>query len=210
MSYLVLVRHGLSEYNKQGLWAGWDDPKLASEGIEEARRAGDSLKGIHFDYGYTNALGRCIETLEEIKQAIGQNDLPTIQNKALNERNYGDFTAKNKWQVKKQIGEEEFQKLRRSWDYPIPNGESLNQVYDREIPYLESQILPKLKIGKNILIVSSGNSLRALVKFLENIKDEDIAKLEIGTGEAYVYKVDENGKVISKEIRSANLDLGKI
>lgn len=210
MAHLVLVRHGLSEYNKQGLWAGWDDPPLTPEGIEEAKRAGESLADIHFDYGYTNMLDRCAKTLEEIKKVLNLSNLSTIQDKALNERDYGDFTAKNKWQVKKQIGEEEFNKLRRSWDYPIPNGESLKQVYEREIPYFKTEILPKLKNNKNIIIVSSGNSLRALVKYLENISEQDIVKLEIRTGEAYVYKVDENEKIISKEIRSTNPNLGKI
>jgi len=209
VAYLVLVRHGLSTYNKQGLWAGWDDPPLTSEGIDEARRAGKALKDIRFDFGYTNSLQRCAKTLKEIKLFINQNSLPTIQNKAINERNYGDFTRQNKWQVEKQLGKEEFLKLRRSWDYLIPNGESLKQVYERETPYFESEILPKLVIGKNVLIVSSGNSLRALVKYLEKIPDDQIANLEIGTGEVYVYKIDENGIVISKEIRAANLNLGK-
>ena len=184
MAYLVLVRHGLSTYNKQGLWAGWDDPPLTSEGIDEARRAGKALKDIRFDFGYTNSLQRCAKTLKEIKLFINQNSLPTIQNKAINERNYGDFTRQNKWQVEKQLGKEEFLKLRRSWDYLIPNGESLKQVYERETPYFESEILPKLV-------------------------DDQIANLEIGTGEVYVYKIDENGIVISKEIRAANLNLGK-
>ena len=210
MSYLVLVRHGLSEYNKQGLWAGWADPALTPEGIEEAKKAGEVLKDIHFDYAYTNVLQRCIDTLEEIKKVLGQTNLPTVQNKAINERNYGDFTAKNKWQIKEQLGEEEFLKLRRSWDYPVPNGESLKQVYEREIPYFEAEILPKLKEGKNILISSSGNSLRALVKYLENIPDDQIANLEIGTGEVYVYDLDENGKVLKKETRTLNPMAGKV
>lgn len=210
MSYLVLVRHGLSEYNKQGLWAGWADPALTPEGVEEAKKAGEILKDINFDFAYTNVLQRCIKTLEEIKKALNLTDIPSIETKDLNERNYGDFTAKNKWQVKEHLGEEEFLKLRRSWDYPIPNGESLKQVYEREIPYFEIEILPKLKEGKNIIIVSSGNSLRALAKYLENIPDESISSLEIGTGEVYVYQLDNNGKVINKDIRSANELKGKI
>lgn len=210
MAYLTLVRHGLSEYNKQGIWAGWDDPALTDEGKEEARKAGNELKDVPLDLGYTSVLKRAKDTLEIIKKEIGREDLPTTENIALNERNYGDFTRKNKWEVKEQIGEEEFQKLRRSWDYPIPNGESLKQVYDREIPYFESEILSKLKVGKNIIIASSGNSLRALVKYLENIPEDQIGTLEIGTGEAYVYQIDENGKVKSKEIKSVNPKAGKV
>lgn len=210
MAYFVLVRHGLSEYNKKGLWAGWDNPPLTPEGVEEAKKAGTEIENIHFDYGYTNVLKRCIDTLEIIKETLNRKDLPTIQNKALNERNYGDFTAKNKWQVKEQLGEEEFLKLRRSWDYPVPNGESLKQVYEREIPYLQTEIFPKLKENKNVLLVSSGNSLRAIVKYLENLSDDDIAKVEIGIGEAYVYMLDESGRVVSKEIRAKNPLAGKI
>lgn len=204
MAYLVLVRHGISEYNAKGLWAGWDDPKLTIEGEEEAKKAGRQLQDIHFDYGYTSILIRAINTLEIIKDTIGQKDLPTVQNKALNERNYGDFTAKNKWEVKKQVGEEEFLKLRRSWDYQVPNGESLKQVYEREIPYVELEILPKLKDGKSVLISSSNNALRALVKYMENIPDDKIASLEIATGEVYIYTVDSTGKVTHKEIRAAH------
>lgn len=204
MAKLVLVRHGLSVYNEKGLWAGWDNPPLTQKGIEEAQKTADSLKDIHFDFGYTSDLKRANDTLEEIKKGIGQTDLHTIVSAAIKERNYGDFTAKNKWEVKKQLGDEEFLKLRRSWDYPIPNGESLKQVYERVIPYYQSEILPKLEQDKNIILSSSGNALRSLVKYLENIPDDQISKLEIGTGEAYIYDIDTNGKVVSKEIRAAN------
>jgi 2,3-bisphosphoglycerate-dependent phosphoglycerate mutase len=123
---------------------------------------------------------------------------------------YGDYTGKNKWQVKEEIGEEAFMSFRRSWDHPPPNGESLKMVYEREIPYFQEEIEPKLKDGKNIIISSSGNSHRALVKYLENIPDSDISKLEIGTGEAYVYQIDESGKVVSKEIRGENPNKGRV
>ncbi len=209
MATLVLVRHGLSEYNKKGIWAGWDNPPLAPEGFEEARHTAEELKDIHFDFAYASALVRAQQTLDEILKVINQTP-PIVSNQALNERNYGDFTAKNKWEVKKELGEEEFQKLRRGWDYPVPNGESLKQVYEREIPYFQSEIEPKLKDGKNVIIASSGNALRALVKYLENIPDEEVATLEIGTGEAYVYAVNNEGKVISKEIRGTNPNKGKV
>lgn len=201
MAYLVLVRHGVSEYNKKGLWTGWDNPPLLNEGEDEARKAGADIKdmNIHFDFGYTSILKRAIDTLEIIKKTINQTNLPTIQAKELNERNYGDFTRKNKWQVKEQLGEVEFTKLRRSWDYPIPNGESLKQVYERTIPYFRGEILYKSHIGKNIIITSSGNSLRTLAKYLEQISDEKIISLEIATGEVYIYEIDENGKITSKQ-----------
>ena len=209
MAYLVLVRHGLSEYNKKGIWAGWDDPELTPEGVEEAKKAGTNLKDIHFDAAYTSVLKRAKDTLTYILQTINQTPLVT-ENKALNERNYGDFTRKNKWEVQKEIGDEAFQKLRRSWDYPIPNGESLKQVYEREIPYYQQEIEPKLKDGKNVIIASSGNALRALVKYLENIPEDQIASLEIGTGEVHIYTIDENGKVTNKEVRAVNPKAGKV
>lgn len=210
MAYLVLVRHGTSEYNAKGLWTGWDNPPLNADGVKEAQRAGDSLRDIHFDFAYTSVLLRAIQTLEEIKKQIHQEDLPTTQDKALNERNYGVYTRKNKWQIKEEVGEEEFQKIRRSWDYPIPQGESLKQVYDREIPYFEAEIIPKLKNGKNVIIASSGNSLRAIVKYLEHVSDSDIPLLEFGLGEVYVYTISTNGEVVSKEVRAANAKKGKI
>ncbi len=209
MAKLVLVRHGKSEWNEKGLWTGWRDIPLSQIGFEEAKRTGESLSDITFDASYTSALIRAKQTLQEILKVIGQNPT-TIENKALNERDYGDYTEKNKWQVKEAVGEEEFQKIRRSWDYPPPNGESLKMVYDRAVPYFREEIEPKLKDGKNIIIAAHGNSLRALVKYLENIPDEDIATLEIGTGEAYVYDIDQNGKITSKEIRGENVNKSKV
>lgn len=210
MSNLVLIRHGKSEWNALGRWTGWSDPSLSDDGRDEAKRGGEALKDIKFDYGFTSKLVRAKETLSEIKKVINQDDLPTIEHEALNERDYGDFTGKNKWEVKEQVGDEEFQKIRRSWDYQLPNGESLKNVYERVVPYYMSEILPKLEEGKNIIIAAHGNSLRALVKYLENISDSNIASLEIGTGEVYVYKIAADGKVISKEIRSSNPNAGKV
>lgn len=202
MAHLVLVRHGQSEWNAKGLWTGWTDVNLSEDGREEARKAGEVLKDVHPDFAYTSDLKRAQQTLEEIQNVIGTNLTPTA-NKALNERDYGDFTGKNKWEVKEQVGEEEFQRIRRSWDYPPANGESLKMVYERVLPYYQSEIEPKLKENKNIIIAAHGNSLRALIKHLENISDEEIPTLELATGGVYVYEVGSDGKVTSKEIRGA-------
>lgn len=210
MSYLVLVRHGKSEWNERGWWTGWRDIPLSPAGFEEARKTGEELKDIHFDAAYTSVLIRAKQTLEEILKVIDQPNIPVASDKALNERDYGDFTAKNKWELKEQLGEEEFQKIRRSWDTPPPNGESLKMVYGRAVPYYKEVIEPQLKAGKNVLVSAHGNSLRALVKYLENIPDEKIAELEIGTGEAYVYKIDENGSIIAKDIRGKNPSAGNV
>lgn len=209
MATLVLVRHGKSEWNEKGLWTGWRDIPLAPKGVEEAKTTGEQLKDIHFDYAYTSALSRAQQTLNEILKVVNQQP-PITSNQSLNERDYGDYTEKNKWDLQKELGEEEFQKIRRSWDYPPPNGESLKMVYERVLPYYSAEIEPKLKDGKNVIIAAHGNSLRALVKYLENISDDEIANLEIGTGEAYVYQIDENGKVINKQIRGENVNKGKV
>lgn len=203
MAYLVLVRHGISDYNRKGLWTGWDNPPLCDEGFRESRKTGEQLGNIKFDFAYSSDQIRSVQTLLEIFKATNQS-VPIVQAAAIRERNYGVYTRKNKWEVKKSIGEEEFKKLRRSWDYPIENGESLRQVWKREIPYFKQEIEPKLRNGKNVIIASSGNALRALVKYLENISDEKISEVEIGTGEAYIYDIDSNGQVISKEIRGIN------
>ncbi|SRR6266568_1095954 len=202
MANLVLVRHGTSVYNEKGLWTGWDDPELNEKGKEDARLAGEHLLDIHFDEAYTSDLLRHKQTLKIILATINQPDVYTTECNALKERDYGDFTAKNKWEVKKKLGEEEFLKLRRGWDYPLPNGESLKQVFEREIPYFESTILPQLKEKKNVIIAGSGNNLRALIKYLEAVSDDEIANIQIAPGEIYLYEINEVGEITHKEIRN--------
>lgn len=199
MANLILVRHGESEWNKKDLWTGLTDIGLTEKGKEQAQIAGEKLKGMQIDYTYTSKLLRAQQTLDEIKNVLGIN-VPTFEDTALNERDYGIYTGKNKWGIKKQVGDERFQEIRRSWDYQIPEGESLKQVYDRVLPYYQNEILPKLKEGKNTLLVAHGNSLRALTKHLENISDEDISKLEIKIGEVSIYHIDSSGNVSSKKI----------
>lgn len=200
MSYLVLVRHGESDWNAKGLWTGLTDISLSEKGREEAKRAAEAVKDIQFQVAFTSILKRAKETLEEMEKVM-RVQIPFTENAALNERDYGDYTAKNKWEVKKQLGDEAFLKLRRSWDFPVPNGESLKDVYNRVVPYYQSTILPELKNGNNVLVSAHGNSLRALVKFLDNISDSDITNLEIPTGQVLVYEINQEGKVVSKDIR---------
>lgn len=210
MAYLVLVRHGQSEWNALGLWTGLRDVSLSPEGIAEARRAGEALSDIPLDLGYTSALKRAQQTLDEIKRVLRREDLPTKASAALNERDYGDLTAKNKWKIQEEYGDEQFLKWRRSWDYPVPGGETLKDVYARVVPYYEGEILPQLEAGKNVIVAAHGNSLRALVKRLEGIADQEIPKLEIGTGEVYIYQIDPRGEVVAKEIRATNANRGKV
>lgn len=204
MAHLILVRHGKSEWNEKGLWTGFQDVSLAQAGIKEAQDAGAAIKDIHIDLAFTSALKRAQETLDEILKTTGQTDIPIIKDAALNERDYGEMTGKNKWEIKEQYGEEQFLKWRREWNEPIPGGETLKDVYERVVPYYKENILPSLKDGKNVLIAAHGNSLRALVKYLENITDDGVTKLEIATGEVYVYEIDNQGTIIKKEIRAAH------
>lgn len=201
MANLILIRHGESEWNKKGLWTGLTDIGLSEKGKQEARLAGEKLKKFPVDIGYTSILLRAKQTLNEVKNILNLPNLPTVENKALNERDYGMYTGKNKWEIQKEVGNEQFQKIRRGWSFPIENGESLKDVYNRVIPYYESEISPKLKDGKNVLISAHGNSLRALVKYLENLSDDVVENLEIATGEVYIYSLDAQGNIVSKDIK---------
>ncbi len=202
MAYLILVRHGESQWNKEGKWTGLTDIPLTQKGFEEAREAAKAIKDIHIDIAYTTSLSRAKQTVDEIKSSLNAL-IPTYENSALNERDYGDLTGKNKWKIKEEFGDEQFLKWRRSWNHPIPGGETLKDVYQRVVSYYTSTILSQLKNGKNVLVVAHGNSLRALIKYLENISDEKIIDLEFGTGTVYIYDIDNDGKVINKETRIA-------
>ena len=209
MAYLILVRHAKSKWNALGLWQGWMDIELAPEGREDALRTAEALRGIEIHSAHTSLLKRAKDTWDIIQNALGITP-PTVANQALNERHYGIYQGKNKWEIKEQVGEEEFMRIRRSWDHQIAEGETLEDVYKRIVPYYQSVILRELKEGKNVAVIAHGNSLRALVKYLENLSIADVLTLEFGIGEAYVYEVDRDGKIISKEIRASNPNAGKI
>lgn len=200
MAYLVLVRHGQSEWNALGLWTGQEDISLTEQGKAEARKAADHLRNITLHKAHTSSLSRTKQTLDEIKSALNHTDLETVSHKALDERHYGDYQTKNKWEIKEQIGDEAFTKLRRNWDHPVPNGETLKDVHARVLPYYEEHILEDLKAGKNIIVAAHGNSLRALMKHLDEIDDEHVHELEIGTGEVVIYEISEDGAVIEKSV----------
>jgi 2,3-bisphosphoglycerate-dependent phosphoglycerate mutase len=201
MSYLILIRHGESKWNNISAWTGLTDIGLSENGFDESRKAGKLIKDIPIQIAFTSKLIRTKQTLAEILKVLDIQQLPTFESEALNERDYGDFTGKNKFELEKEYGEEQFLKWRRGWDEKIPNGETLKDVYNRAVPYFEEHILPKLKAGKNVLISAHGNSLRALIKFIEKISDKDISDLELETGDVYIYEIDEKGQVKSKEIR---------
>jgi 2,3-bisphosphoglycerate-dependent phosphoglycerate mutase len=210
MAYLILVRHGKSEWNELGLWTGWEDVELNETGKEDAKRAGESLIDIDIHVAHTSNLKRAQQTLEIIKEHVGKKDIPTHPHQALNERHYGIYQGKNKWQIKDEVGEDTFHKIRRSWDHPIPEGETMADVHGRVVPHYEEIILKDLKEGKNVIVAAHGNSLRALVKHLENLSNEELANLEFGIGEVYIYEIDSEGKVVSKQIRAENPNKGKV
>ena len=188
-SNLVLVRHGQSEWNKKNLFTGWKDPELTDLGIEEAIKAGKLLKTkeMKFDIMFTSDLFRAQETGRLILENMNQLDIPVIKNQSLNERNYGDLAGLNKDDARERWGEEQVHIWRRSFDIPPPGGESLKNTAERVLPYFESEIMPKIDEGLNVLIAAHGNSLRALVMQLENIGPEEIVKLEIATGDPLIY-----------------------
>lgn len=201
MALLALVRHGESEWNARDLWTGWTDVDLTERGHRQAKAIGAKIKDISWDMAFESSLKRAKDTLTDIKEVLGQVDLPTESSKSLDERDYGNFAGMNKIEVEVRYGEDLFQKWHRGWDYPLPHGETLKDVYQRVVPYFENQILPLLKGGKNVLVSAHGNSLRALIKYLENISDEDVTRLEVGFGEIYLYNFDKNGKMLSREVR---------
>ena len=197
---LVLVRHGESEWNKLNLFTGWRDPDLTETGIEEAHRAGKLIKkeGLVFDIAFTSALKRAQHTLEIILGELGQQSLETIKDQAINERHYGDLCGLNKDDARKKWGEEQVHIWRRSYDVPPPGGESLKDTAARVLPYYESTILPQVLAGKTVLVSAHGNSLRALIMQLDKLSTEEILKLNLPTGEPYVYRLNADGSVASK------------
>ena len=197
---LILVRHGQSEWNEKNLFTGWENPGLTHKGEKEAKDAGKIINdlGINFDYLYTSALIRAQLTGSIILSEINQKNVNTIENKALNERFYGDLQGLNKDECRKKWGDEKVQMWRRSYDQGPPGGETLKQTGERVVPYFREEIEPLVKNGSNVLIAAHGNSLRSLIKFLDDVTDEDIVKLEIPTGAPIHYVFDSNGKVIQR------------
>lgn len=204
MAYLVLVRHGQSEWNLLGQWTGLTDVSLTEDGREEARRAAKTLEDIDLHRAYSSKLERAKHTLDEIVTHLDRHDVERTEHEELNERDYGELTGKNKWQVKEEYGEEKFMAWRRSWDHPVPGGETLKDVSERVLPFYEQRVLEDLKSGKNVIVAAHGNSLRALMKYLEDVADDDAHTVEIMTGEVLVYEIDDNGKLVKKEIRMTN------
>ncbi len=198
MAILIIFRHGQSVWNLENKFTGWVDVELTEKGMQEARNAGEKLKPYHFDLAYASGLKRAQQTLTLALEVSGK-VVPTIYNDALNERMYGDLQGLDKTETAIKYGDEQVKIWRRSYDIPPPNGESLKDTADRVIPYYKSEIEPQLKAGKNIIIAAHGNSLRALIMYLEKMTPKEILEFEIGTGVPRLYELDSNLKVLKAE-----------
>lgn len=223
MHKLVLIRHGESEWNKENRFTGWKDVDLSEKGRDEAQAAGKLLKaeGYTFDEAYTSVLKRAIRTLWIILDGMDLMWIPETKSWLLNERHYGTLQGLNKAEMAAQYGEEQVQIWRRSYDVPpgameetderwlgkdprycdikpgkFPKAECLKDTVARVVPYFETEIMPKIKAGKRLIIAAHGNSLRALVKYLDAIADHEIVHLNVPTGIPLVYELDENLKPV--------------
>lgn len=222
---LVLLRHGESIWNQQNLFTGWTDVPLSEKGTSEAIEAGKALHqaGFSFDIAYTSVLTRANDTLHLVLKEMGQLWIPTIKSWRLNERHYGALQGLNKAETAEEYGDAQVLEWRRSYavlppllsldderhprfdrryqtldERLLPCGESLAITLKRVIPFWEDQIAPSLKARKVVIVAAHGNSLRALIKYLENISDTDIMQMEIPTGNPLIYELDEKFKVIDR------------
>ncbi len=202
LSYLVLIRHGQSEWNEKNLFTGWKNPPLTEKGIEEAELAGKRIKNLNIDFShyFTSALIRAQETGEIILNQLEKEKIIKTRSQNLNERDYGDLTGLNKDEAKKEWGEDQVHIWRRSFDTPPPGGESLKDTADRVLPYFEVEIKPLVEQGNNILICAHGNSLRSLIMSLEEISPSEIVKVEIGTGEPILFSYSTESRFKRKDL----------
>jgi 2,3-bisphosphoglycerate-dependent phosphoglycerate mutase len=197
MPVLVIVRHGQSQWNLENKFTGNVDVDLTETGRQEALNAGKKLAGIVFNCCFTSVLKRAEETLEIILAEIQQSSIPVKRNASLNERNYGDLQGLDKTDTEKKYGLAQVDIWRRSYAVKPPGGESLEDTAARVVPYYQKEIEPLLKAGENILIVAHGNSLRALMMYLENINSEAIALVNIPTGTPRIYHFDKSLQIES-------------
>ena len=226
MYKLILVRHGESEWNKLNLFTGWTDVELSETGKQEAKAAGKGLleKGVKFDICFTSYLKRAIHTLNFILDEMDLAYLPVIKAWELNERHYGALQGLNKAETAEKYGEAQVKLWRRSYDVPppalekndprcpanqetyssvdkslLPLTESLEITVERVVPYFNKMIKPELESGKTVLVAAHGNSLRALIMYLEHMSKEDVVNLNLPTGVPVIYELDDKFEVISKE-----------
>lgn len=227
MYQLILVRHGESEWNKAHRFSGWTDVELTEKGLQDARNMGQRLRkcGFHFDIGYTSVLRRASVTLEIILEEVSESHTEIIKDWRLNERHYGSLQGKSKVDIIDELDWQTVHAYRRSYHtspplldldderHPqhdsiyenldlsdLPRGESLKDTYHRVVPYFASTILPSLRCHSNAIISAHGNTLRVLLKYLDNLSDTEIEGIEFGIGDIIIYHFDEDMNIVHKQI----------
>ncbi|MFH1820721.1 MAG: 2,3-diphosphoglycerate-dependent phosphoglycerate mutase [Candidatus Nealsonbacteria bacterium] len=200
MPKLLLLRHLKSQWNKENRFSGWTDIPLSDEGKKSAKEIAKKLRSFKIDKVCTSPLRRNQDTVDLVLKNLHKETLPVIVDKALNERHYGKLQGMNKEEAKKKYGKDQVRLWRRGWDEALPGGESLKDVAKRLNPFYEKYIKPELKKQKNVLVVASHNSLRALIKRIEKISDSDIINVEMGFGELRVYELDQKLNLKNKKI----------
>jgi len=225
MKKIVLLRHGESQWNKENRFTGWTDVDLSEKGVAEAEKAGDALRDAGFAFGmaYTSYLKRAVKTLNCVLDRMNEDWIPVEKTWRLNEKHYGTLQGLNKSETAAKYGDEQVHIWRRSFDIrppkmeedneysarknpayrnlsveDIPMCESLKDTIARTVPYFEVEIKPQIMEGKRVFIAAHGNSLRSLIKYFENISDEEIINVEIPTGTPLVYEFDDDFKVTNK------------
>ena len=200
----ILARHHESDWNREGLWTGMRDRHLTTYGFKKSEEMGLLIKEISIDYAFASMKVRTIETLSSMLEAMGQYHVKTEHSDELDERDYGDYTGKDKWEMKQILGEDGWNRVRREWDCPVPNGETLKTVYGRVVPFFLNNVMPHLRNGENVLMVSHGNAIRALMKYIEAVPDEKIKDMEMLFGSVVIYELDVDGHMISKDVRETS------
>ena len=200
MSFLVLIRHGQSQWNLENRFTGWTDVSLTAQGRADAVLCGKSLKDLKFDTIFLSRLKRSKETYDGFVDGYGKIEPPIIEDSALNERHYGDLQGFNKADTVKKYGEEQVKLWRRSYSTRPPGGESIEDCERRTWPFFKQYVLPLIEAKKNVLIIAHGNSMRPIIKNLDGMSPDDAATMEISCSIPYVYVFD-GGKVIDKKIR---------
>jgi len=190
---LILLRHTESTDNARGLWSGTRNVSLTDKGRLDAEKFGRLLRDFNFDVIYVSQLRRSTQTLKHFLKTYGKTRSKIKKSGAFDERDYGKLAGKDKWLVRAQVGVRAWIDIRRGWDTPIPNGETLKDTYERTVPWYREVVVPQLLAGKNILIVGHGNSGRALRKYLERINDVAIRRIEMDFDQARIYEVNEFG-----------------
>ncbi len=213
MSFLVLIRHGQSLWNLENRFTGWVDIPLTDIGRREAEQAGAALRDVRFHRAFTSDLVRAQETLQIVMRIIGQNAVPVVSDRALNERHYGALQGLNKADTAKKYGNHQVHLWRRSFDIPPPSdktdlnpegiSESLKDTAARAIPFFEKSIFPHVLAMENVLVVAHGNSLRSIVMHLDHLSRDQVLDLNLDTGVPLLYSIDPAGRVLDKQIRRA-------